>query len=304
MKRNPITLITAAVLVLIFGFMLFTFQVRQTEVAVVTTFGSYSRSIVNPGWQPRLPWPIQKVYEFDNRIQTLERKFDQIFTRDEVPLLVSVYVGWRIADPKVFLESFNGDVTRAEQILEPIVRNAKSGVIGRHAFSDLISTNRAELKFDEIEKEMLDGIQAQAKKTYGIQIELLGIKRLGLPQSTTSKVFERMRAERQQLVSVYQSEGARAAKEITANANVEANKILAGAKAEAIRITGEAERKAAEYYSEFEKNPRLAVFLFQLKAMEDSLKERAYLILGPQTPPFNLLNSATNSGVFAPTPHP
>jgi modulator of FtsH protease HflC len=299
MKRNPITLITAVVLVLIFGFMLFTFQVRQTEVAVVTTFGKFSRSITNAGWQGRLPWPIQKVYEFDNRIQPFERKFDQIFTRDQVPLLVSVYIGWRIADPKLFLEGFNGDVTRAEQTLEGIVRNSKSGVIGQHTFSDLISTNRTELKFDQIEKEMLEGIQAQARRTYGIQIEILGIKRLGLPQSTTAKVFERMRAERQQLVSVYQSEGTRRAKEIRANADVEYNEILAGAKAEAIRITGEAERKAAESYSEFEKNPRLAIFLFQLKAMEESLKERTYLILGPQTPPFNLLNSATNTGSFA-----
>ena len=98
---------------------------------------------------------------------------------------------------------------------------------------------------------------------------------------------------------MYQSEGTRRAKEIRANADVEYNEILAGAKAEAIRITGEAERKAAESYSEFEKNPRLAIFLFQLKAMEESLKERTYLILGPQTPPFNLLNSATNTGSFA-----
>jgi regulator of protease activity HflC (stomatin/prohibitin superfamily) len=45
MKRNLITLITAAVLLVIFVCMLFTFQVRQTEVAVVTTFGEYSRSI-------------------------------------------------------------------------------------------------------------------------------------------------------------------------------------------------------------------------------------------------------------------
>jgi membrane protease subunit HflC len=296
MKRNPITLTTAAVLVLIAGFMLFTFQVRQTEVAVVTTFGRYSRSITDAGWQLRLPWPIQKIYEFDNRIQTFEGKYDQIFTGDQVPLLVSVYVGWRIADPRVFLESFNDDLPRAEQTLEQIVRNAKSGVVSQHAFSDLISTNRADLKFDQIEKEMIEGIRTRAA-SYGVQVEILGVKRLGLPQSTTAKVFERMRTERQQLISAYHSEGERRAKEITANADVEANEILARARAEAIRTTGEAERKAAEYYSEFEKNPKLAIFLFQLKAMEESLKERTYLILGPQTPPFNLLNSATNPGI-------
>ena len=39
MKRNLLTLIIGAVLVVIFALLLFTFQVRQSEVAVVTTFG-------------------------------------------------------------------------------------------------------------------------------------------------------------------------------------------------------------------------------------------------------------------------
>ena len=300
MKRNPITIITGAVLAVIFVCMLFTFQVRQTEVAVVTTFGKYSRSITNAGFQFRLPWPIQKIYEFDNRIQTFERKFDQSFTKDQISLIISVYVGWRVADPRMFLESFNGDVTKAEQTLEPVVRNAKSGVIGQTAFSDLISTNQAELRFDEVETKMLDAIQAQVRRTYGIQIEILGVKRLNLPASVTSTVFERMRAERQRLVSKYQSEGERAAKVIRATADGQANEITARAKSDAIKIAGEAETKAAEYYETFKKEPDLAVFWFQLKALEPSLKERSSLILGPQTVPFNLLNgvsgnNATNS---------
>ena len=38
-----------------------------------------------------------------------------------------------------------------------------------------------------------------------------------------------------------------------------------------------------------EKNPELANFLFNLNALEGSLKENATLILDPNTPPFNLL---------------
>ena len=292
MKRNLITLITAAVLLVIFICMLFTFQVRQTEVAVVTTFGEYSRSITEPGLKGRLPWPIQKVYEFDNRLQTLERKFDQNFTKDQKNLVIAVYAGWRVADPRVFLESFNGDMAKAEQKLEEIIRNAKSGIIGQYNFSDLISTNLAELKFDQIEKEMLDAVQAQVKGTYGITVDTMGIKQLGLPESITSIVFERMRAERQQLIATYQSEGDRDAKNIRADADAKANKILAEASGEAKKVLGEADAKASEYYEAFRKKPELAIFLMQLNAIEQSLKDRAYLILGPQTPPFNLLNGA------------
>lgn len=296
MKRNPVTLLTAAVLLVIFVFMLFSFQVRQSQVAVVTTFGEYSRSITEPGLKGRLPWPIQKVYEFDNRVQTYERKFEQTITRDQINLLVSVYAGWRIADPRKFLERFNGDTTKAEQTLEPLIRNAKTAVIGQYLFSDLVSTNVNNLKFDQIEDGILKMVKEEVLGTYGIQIEFLGIKQLGLPESITTTIFERMRAERQRLVAKYQSEGEREAKIIRVNADSQANDILSAARAEAIRITGEADNKAATYYAEFEKSPQLAIFLFQLRALEASLKDRTSLILDQQTPPFNMLGGGAISG--------
>ena len=292
-QRNPITLATGALLVLIFLFMLFSFQVRQTQIAVVTTFDKYSRTCDKPGFQFRLPWPIEKVYEFDHRLQTFESKFDQSITKDQINLLSKVYVGWRIAEPRVFLERHNGDVPDLERKLEEVVRNAKSEVLGLHNFGDLISTNLAELKFDQIEGEMLKRIQDRTRTAgYGIEVEQLGIQQLGLPESITTSVFERMRAERQRLVARFQTEGERDAKIIRANADGRAKEILAEASAEAIRITGQAELQAQQYYAIFEKNPALAVFLVQLKAMEQSLKDRTHLILDQQTPPFNLMTGA------------
>ncbi len=288
MKRNPITLITSGVLLLIFVSMLFTFQVRQTEVGVVTTFGRYSRSVTDPGFRLRLPWPVQRVYKFDRRLQTFESKFDQSITRDQINILAKVYVGWSIAgDARTFLERFNGDIAAVERTLEPVIRDAKSVVLGSHNFSDLISTNEASLKFDEIEQEMLGRVQARARDDYGIEIRLLGLKQLGLPESITSTVFQRMRAERQRLSAKYQAEGEREAKIIRAQADGTANEILA--QAQGARILGDAEVKAQEYYGVFEKNPDLAIFLFQLRALEESLKEKSHLILDQQTPPFNLL---------------
>lgn len=293
MKRNPITLVTATILAILFLFMLFTYQVRQTEIAVVTTFGKYSRTIDEPGFRFRLPWPIERVYEFDNRLQTFESKYNQTITKDQINILAQVYLGWRIADARTFLERFNGDVVEAERAIEPVMRNATSEVLGRHAFGELVTTNLAVLRFDQIEEEILSRIQAQTHVPYGLSVELLGIKRLGLPESITITVFERMRAERQRLVSSFQTEGEREARIIRANADGEANEILAQARAEAIRITGEAESKAQSYYAVFDQSPDLAIFLFQLKALEDSLKDRTHLILDAQTAPLNLFNSAS-----------
>ncbi len=288
MNKRLISLITGIVLLLIFASILFIFQVRQSEVAVVTTFGSYSRTIDEPGIQFKLTWPIQKVFKFDNRLQNFERKFEQTTTGDAKPLIIEVYVGWRISDPKIFLERFNGDVTKAEQNLESLVRDAKNSVIGQHPFRDLISPREEDLKFDDIETEIVQAIQNEAKDDYGMQVEFAGIKQLGLPESNTQKVFERMRADRQRLVKQFQGEGESRAMEIRSKAEAESTRILNQAKAQAIEIEGQAEAQANEYYKVFQENPELAELLLGLEALEAATKEKTTIVADPSTPPFNL----------------
>ena len=306
MNKHPVSLITGGILLFIFAMILFAFQVRQTEVAVVTTFGRYSESstIAEPGFKLRLPWPIQKVYKFDNRVQNFERKFEQTTTRDARNLLITVYIGWKIGDPEIFLQRFNGDVSKAKQNLENLVRDAKNGVIGQHPFSDLISTQPDQLKFDQIESEMLDSIQPKAKENYGIDVTMVGIKQLGLPEAITGKVFERMREERQRLVLRYQGEGEAKSIEIKAQADRQRREILAEAEAKADIMMGEAEAEANKYYQEFEKAPELAVFLLQLEALMAGTEEKTTLILDPNTKPFNLLRglgAASNRAEVKPT---
>ena len=290
MKRNYLTLIVGALCVLLFLLLLFCFQVRQTEVAVVTTFGKFSRAITEPGLYGRWFWPVQKVYRLDNRCQNFERKFEQTTTADGRSLIVSVFIGWRIADPKLFIERFpQGDITRAEQSLEGLVRDAKNGIIGQHRFGELISTNRARVKLRQIESEMLVSVQPHAAANYGIAIDLLGIKQIGLPESITTKVFDRMRAERQRLVKQYQSEGDSEAIRIRAEADRDRQQILAKAEAEATVIRGQAEAEAAKSFVVFERNPDLAVFLLELNALGNSLSNRTTFVIDPQTAPFHLL---------------
>src|ERR1039457_7695072 len=102
MKRNAMTIVIGAVLVVIFALLLFVFQVRQSEVAIVTTFEKpTAQPYDQPGAYCKWPWPIQKVYKFDERIQNFEGKFRQTFTADNNNLLVTIYTGWRISDAKL-----------------------------------------------------------------------------------------------------------------------------------------------------------------------------------------------------------
>jgi membrane protease subunit HflC len=289
MKKNPLTLLVGSLLLLVFLALLFCFQVRTTEVAVVTTFGRYSRSETNAGIYLRAPLPIQKVYRFDKRLQTFERKYEQQFTRDKKSPILSVYVGWHIADPRKFLESFNGDMLKAEQTLENVVRDAKNSVIGNHDFSELISPDPAKVKFDEIEGEMKAVMAATTLSAYGVSIDLVGIKELGLPEGLTAKVFERMKSEREKLVKKYLGEGAAEANRIRSEAELRRKELIAQAENEAQRILGGAEQEASKHYQTLQQDPDLAVFLLSLRSLEGSLKDRSTLILDERTPPFNLL---------------
>ena len=221
-------------MVIIFGFMLFTFQVREGEVAIKTRFGKAvlyddlyvegdtlpdgkavgdvklyvegdtlpdgkavgdvkTKADIGPGLHLRLPWPVHDVHIFDKRIQSSEWAFEQTGTRNAQPILITVFVAWRISEAELFNRRHDGDLAKADDMLKGKVRSAQNAVIGKYAFNELVSTNKDELKLDEIEEEMKTRV-AEASKVNGIEIIMVGIKRLGIPESVTGAVFERMKA--------------------------------------------------------------------------------------------------------------
>jgi len=302
MRRNSLTILVGVLLIIIFALLLFTFQVRQTEIALVTTFDKPSRTIDEPGLQLKWPPHIQHVRKLDKRIQLFEYdKIDQTLTQDSFNLYVQVYIGWSITQPNVFFSSFPAaTVEAARPALEALIRSAKFAVIGQHYFTDFVSTDTNQLKFVKIEDEMLKLIQPPALHNYGVTVKFLGIKKLGLPESVTQKVFERMIAERQQQIETLKSQGEAQASSITNNADADRDAIRAGAEGQATRIKGEAEAQAAKSYAVFEQNRELAIFIRQLRALEEVTKDKTTLVLDGRTRPFNLLTSPASNEMSAP----
>ncbi|MGC9942076.1 MAG: protease modulator HflC [Verrucomicrobiota bacterium] len=297
MKRNLLTVIVGAVLVLIFVLLLFVFQVRQSEVAVVTTFGKPVENIDKPGAYFKWPWPIQKVYKFDQRIQNFEDKFSETLTADNNNLIVTVYTGWRISDASKFYPKFLGSIPQAQSALENMVRNAKNSVFGSNYLSSLVNTDPKQLKFNEIEHQIQATVQADlSTNDYGISLEFLGLKKIELPEGVTASVFQRMIADRQLLINKEQYEGEKEATIIRADADRQAAETIANAEASAIRIHGEAEAAAAPTLRVFEQNPDLYIFLLRIDALKQSLNQKTTLIFDDRTPPFDLFQHLpTNS---------
>ena len=250
MKRNSLIIVVGLLLVVIFGFWLCAFQVRTTEVAVVTTFGKATRSLTEPGLYFKLPPPIQRVYKFDQRIQSseFENKFREDLTADNNPLLTSVYIGWRITEPGIFLQKFPGGIPAVEQqlanLVELVQERAWSASI---RFRILSRRTPAARSFGALRMKFSRRCRRNSNKTItASRLSFSDSRKSDCPKPPPQKVFARMTSERNVLISRAQNEGEAQARIIRSDADLRASKILSAAQGEALRIQGQGEAEASQ----------------------------------------------------------
>lgn len=301
MKRNLSLIVLGGLIALLFILTQVVFIVRQGEVAVLTRLGRPVGAITEPGLYRRWPRPVERVYTFDSRVRLAEGTLEESLTADGKNVLLSFYAGWRIQDPVKFLERVGAE-KQAEAGIDALLRAAKSTVIGRYPFSALVNVDAAQLKLTDIEAAILAGVKEQALARYGLQVDFIGLRRIGLPETITESVFARMRAERQELADRYKAEGEGEAIRIKAQADSERDQQLAQADADAKRLRAEGDAAAVKHYEVFEQNPELAMFLRKLDVMEETLKTRSTVILSADMEPFDQLKSPSNASSRAATP--
>lgn len=291
MKKRDLLfrLSVAAIVATILAFVMLSFQVRQDQMAVVTQFGRPVRVIKEPGLYAKYPWPVESARLFDRRLAVFESRPSEALTQDKRNVILFVYAAWQINDPLLFLQSVGGE-ENARQKLDALVTGAKNTVLGQYAFQNLASTNRAEIKLEEIEKRLTDIVSERAATAFGIDVRHVGICRLGLPESNTRFVFERMRAERAQIAEHYRSVGAKEADDIRARTDSEATVMVAEAERLAAETTAKAEAQAARLVAEaYHRDPDLYGFLRRLEALKKVGDVNTTLILDTATPPFDAL---------------
>ncbi len=275
-------LLIAAVLLLY----LVSFQVRETESAIVTRFERpRGEAITEPGLYWKWPSPIEAVHKFDSRMRLFEGVLEETTTKGGDPITVVSYVVWRVGDP---MKMFNQKVDPEMQLMD-LLRNKQNAVIGQHYFDEFVNQDPKKIKFDEIEKEMTDAIAAIASENYGITVEGVGIKQLKVSEDNTKKAFEQMRAERNSKATAIRTEGASLAKKITSDADSKKIELLAAAEARAKQIRGQGDAEAAQYYKLLETDPEFAMFLRDVDALKKILKERTTLVFSTDVEPLQLL---------------
>lgn len=300
MKNVAITVFIALIVVTL-GLYLFSFQVRETDSCLVTTFGRPTRQITEPGWYFKWPVPIQRVYSFDSRLRVFEVETEETATAGGESIIVNTYVVWKISEPLQFFNAVKTVEKAEDELLRSRIRDTQNNVAGLHYFSEFVNSDPSKIKFEEIQNEMLADLkQAVADANYGIEIRTLGIKQLKVSEQVSKEVFKRMSSERQRRTQVITSRGEAEAIRIRAEANLKSEELIAAAKARAIVIRGEGDAEAAKHYEKLEAAPELAMFLRSLEALQKILGKRTTYVVPTDMDPFTLLKKMPDLKPFEP----
>lgn len=288
--KNLVITIFIILLVSILALLLFTFQVRETELALKATFGRVSAAdqITEPGVYLRWPFPIQRIYKFDSRMRVLEAEIGETTTKGAVPIIVNTYVVWSIAEPLTFFNAVE-TISEAESKLRSRISDTQNKVIGQHFFSEFVNSDPTKIQLEQIEDEMLTDLRQSVRNDYGIETRALGIKQLKISENVTEKVFERMRAARNRKTEATIAQGQAQATKIKTDADSKKTELLAAAEAMAKTIRGKGDAEAAKYYKLLEADTELAMFLRDIEALKKILEERSTVVFSAETAPFKLL---------------
>jgi len=293
MKNIAIT-IFIVLLIVVMGLYFISFQVRETESVLLTTFGKPGRPITKPGWHFKWPAPIQRKHSFDSRMRVFEADLGETTTKGAVPIIVNTYVVWKIAEPLQFFNAV-GTIKEAESKLLSQINDTQNKVVGLHLFSEFVNSDPSKIKFRQIEEEMHTELQqAITDANYGIEIKTLGVKQLKVSDEVSKDVFDRMKAERQRKTLATIAEGEAEATRIRTDADSKKTELLAAAKARAKAIRGRGDAEAAKYYKMLKAEPEFAMFLWNIEAFKEISKKDATFVIRADTPPFSLLTGMPN----------
>ncbi len=287
MKNAGIVLIVFVIIATL-ALVLVSYQVRETESALVTRFNNPDREKTEPGWYFKWPRPIERVHKFDSRMRVLDADLVETTTKGAVPIIVNTYVVWRIAEPQKFFKAVQ-TISAAESKLLSQIRDTQNRVIGQHSFGEFVNSDPEKIKFELIEQEMLADLAKATSEAYGVRIETLGIKRLVLNEDVSKKVFERMGNDRVGTAQATVERGRALAARIKFDADNQRMELLAAAEARAKAIRAQGDAEAAKYYKMLEADPELAMFLRNAEVLKDILKDRTTIVIPADAEPFTLL---------------
>ncbi len=274
-------LVAAAVLWALSG----VYIVQPDEQAVVTTFGSYSRS-ADPGLNYHLPSPIEKVEKVSvtslNRIDiggvagAENPKESLMLTGDENIVDLNFSVQWRINDAAAYL--FN--IRDQEEAVKAVAESAMREVVGKTALQVLLTSGRGTVQ-DET-----TALMQKILDSYGAGITVVAVQiRTANPPAEVVAAFRDVANAGQDAESAV-NEANTYKNRVVNEAKGDASKIVQSAQGYREQIVRTAEGDTSRFnqvYAEYKRAPAVTRQRLYLETMQRVLAKSNKVIVEGKT---------------------
>ena len=320
MKKHAgiVLILVIAVLVVISAASVITYP---NEYKVIKTMGKISRVTTEPGFSLRVP-----VVQSETTISKARQLYDiaptEIYTSDKKKMEVDAYIVWRVTDPVKFTQTLNASRSSAENKISAMVEDGLPDLEVEDITSDELQEEEETQETQETQ-ETDDGMKKIDENTrvislsskileqldrdydpeqYGIEIQMVKIKKLDLPDENKDAVYNRMITERKNIAAAYKAQGESEAQKIRNTTDKETEVMLSEAEAKADQLEAEGEAEYMRILSDAYNDPEKAefyLFVRQLDAAKKSLKNgNTTLFLDSDSPLASIFegNGETSTG--------
>ena len=167
----------------------------------------------------------------------------------------------------------------AEARLLDVFSSSLGVQLGKYNLDQLVNVDLEKLQLSTMLDETVSYAMERALE-YGIEVVDAQIRVLNFPEANKQSVYDRMKAEREQMAQKYRSEGSEEASKIRADADKEQQLLLSEAQKQAQQIKGEGEGEAIRIYGEaIQKDPAFYEFIRTLETYVKTIDGNTTLIL-------------------------
>ena len=294
-KKGPALKITVVLILLVAVIVLGNSMVitQQNQFKLIRQFGRVQRVVTEAGLSFKIPF-IESVDTIPKELLLYDLPASDVITSDKKTMIVDSYVLWHVTDPLKFAQTLSCSVSNAEGRIDAIVYNATKNTISNMQQDEVIRsrdgkmtitveeieadvTNNDLILYEEAEEKVIEitslteEIMAQinhVEDQYGIEIVVVDVKKLDLPDDNKQAVYTRMISERENIAAQYTAEGKSEAQIIENTTDKEVSIMLSDAAAKAEAIVAEGEAEYMRILSDAYANPEKMDFYSFVRALD------------------------------------
>lgn len=273
--KNSILILVAIVLAIIFSF---AYVVDQRETAIKFRFGEIVEENIGPGLHFKVPF-WNNIETFSSQILNLDAQPERFLTNEKKYVQVDFFVKWRISETGKFYRSTGGDIRRAQNRLESIMKDGLRNEFSKRTIQEAISGERDQIM------EALQTKSNEAANQLGVAIVDVRVSAIDFTKSVSESVFNRMRSERERVAQDFRARGREEAERIKAAADRDSVIIEADAYSAAEKIRGQGDAQATDIYAEaYTKDAEFYSFHRSLEAYRKSMgKSGDVMVMDPDS---------------------